>query len=162
CYFVADHHAAAIERPAPADAILLPVDLGRRRGANAGAALLDERLRRTFDVERHFLRHAAHRQIANQLELAGAGGLGALRLEGDGRELLHGEEVVALEVRIPLFVVRGDRRRIDRDVGFDRRDVLAVERDGAFGLAERAADRTDHHVLDGEAGGGVAAVDGPG
>src|SRR3954471_14468313 len=55
----------------------------RRRGRRADllAALLRlDRGRRSFDVQRHFLRHAVHRQVANQLEASLACRFCALRL----------------------------------------------------------------------------------
>src|SRR6516162_10130353 len=71
---VADHHAAVVERLVPLDAEVLPVDHGGggEAGLRAPGLALDAHGRRAQElgVEHHRLRHAAHRQVAGDLELA--------------------------------------------------------------------------------------------
>ena len=120
-----------------------------------------DRRRRPFHGQHDFLCRSANRQIADQFERAGAAGLDALRLEGDGRVIGGIEEVVAAQMAVALRVLRRDPVDVDPDVGFHRAHVLAVVLDRAGDRAELAADGRHHHVPHAEIGGGVRGIDGP-
>src|SRR5207244_4008730 len=85
---VTDHDAAAVERLAPRDAEVAPVELGDRlrTGADVPHRVLHGRTR-AFDVERHFARHAVEREVAGDAVAMVAGLLDLLRTEGHGRVL---------------------------------------------------------------------------
>ncbi len=161
--FVADHHAAAIQRAVPGEAPVLAVN--RRAGGRSHVQippLILDCLRGALDRERDFLRRPVHRQVADQLELARSAGFDAFRLEGQRRVLLHVEEIRAFQVLVTIFHARVDGGGVDGclDRGFRR--IGGIVLDAAGDLAELAFHVRDHHVADGELRRGVRRVDLPG
>jgi hypothetical protein len=91
------------DHPAVLQAPVAAIDRRGRQRAHPEILPLFQRRGRTLDVERDFLRHAVHREIARQLELAGAVRDGALGLERGRRELGDVEEVRGLQVLVARY-----------------------------------------------------------
>src|SRR5690606_16313155 len=147
-----------LERLVPGEAEVLAVDLGLGREAEdvlaprvgGGAAELD--------VEGDLLGHVPDGEVTDDLELV-AGVLGdPLAPEGDLRELVGREEVVAPEVSVAVGDPGVDARGLDDglDAGLER--VLGDD-DLALELAEVPADLAHHHVPDDEADPGVGLIE---
>src|SRR5690606_17427289 len=155
---LADQYATGLERLVPGEAEVLAVDLGLGREAEdvlaprvgGGAAELD--------VEGDLLGHVPDGEVTDDLELV-AGVLGdPLAPEGDLRELVGREEVVAPEVSVAVGDPGVDARGLDDglDAGLER--VLGDD-DLALELAEVPADLAHHHVPDDEADPGVGLIE---
>src|SRR6266849_10696344 len=119
-HLVAHDHAAPLDDAMPVHAEVLAVDARGGVGAHPAVALrVPDRLGRTLHLEDHLPRDVADGQIPHHVEALGPHVLYPLRLEGDGRELLGVEEVVAAQVVVAPGDARVDALRLDGDVRLD-------------------------------------------
>src|SRR4051812_44452450 len=100
---VSDENAAGLERCVPGEAEILAIDLGGCRQSNARVAPRVFACRgRSLDREHHAAAHSMDRELAGDGELSVSPALYALGGKAQGWELLHVEEVSALQVSIAL------------------------------------------------------------
>src|SRR5581483_3797980 len=162
-HLLAHDDAAGLERLVPAEAEVLPVDLGLGREADpepapgVGGAALEGQLERDGPGD------ALDREVALDGVAALAGVADRPALVGHGRPGLGVEEVAGAEVAVALLVAGVDAGRADRDRDRGFIGVLA-DLDGAGHVRETAPDLRDHQVADGEADLAVTGVErvGPG
>src|SRR5579885_227384 len=95
------------------------------------------------DLEHDFLRDAVDREVAGDIERVLAGFLPRLALERHRRELLDVEEIGGLEVLVARVARGVDGADVNRGFNGTLLEVVAVDRDGATELRERARHLAD-------------------
>src|ERR1700730_15460710 len=119
-YLLADQDAAGLQRSVPGQSEVFAVNLRGRRQPYAGVApgIFGGRSRSLYS-EHPVASNAANGQVSRDGQLSIRGALHAGGLEGQGRKLLHMEEVGAFQMRVALGVAGVDRCPVDR--GLDTR-----------------------------------------
>src|SRR5690606_4100341 len=159
-----DQDSAGFEGGIPVDAPVLAVDLGGAFEPDAGVAPRVDGGTGELDVEGDRSGLAPDGEIARYLVSIVALVLDPGRLEADLGILVHGEEVVAAEVGVPVLAAGVDRLGLDRDLTARAGGLLTVELERALELVEVATDLGDHGMAGHEAEAAVGGIDriGPG
>src|SRR5438128_3452495 len=113
-HLVANKNATGLKRRVPGQAVIFAVDLCCRRDRNSGIAprILGRR-GWPFSGKDNLARDAANGQVALDSQLSVPNKADARGLERQRRELLHVQEVLALQVRVALSIARLDRGSFD-------------------------------------------------
>src|SRR5690606_23044561 len=159
---LAYQHASRLECCVPVQTPVFTVD-GRAR--LEGNLIVSERIApgaEVFTLELDLLRDTTHRQLADQREPGAIHILDPCTLEGNGRIFVRIEEIGRAQVRVALFIIRGDRRRLSSAFGFDRREIVRIQAHDAFEVLEGATDLAESEVAHSESESRVRRIDGVG
>src|SRR5690606_7621031 len=133
---------------------------GRALEADAGLTPRVDGGSGELEVEGDGLGDTTDRQVSGDpVDVLVVGQLDAGRLEADLGMLVHGEEVAAPQVSVPICVAGVDRGDLDDQLGGRLGRVVAVDVEGPLELIEAAPHLGDHGVAGNEAGPAVGWVD---
>ncbi len=146
---VTNENAAGLEGSVPRQAEVLSVNLRDRRDCNSGVApWILRRWCWPFNRKADLAGNATDGQVAFDRQLSIPDDADALGFEVQGRELLHGKEIGALEVSIALVIASVNKSSLDRGLDARVREIRFIQRQSSRNFGELAFHIGDHHVFD--------------
>src|SRR5690606_15143916 len=156
-HLLGHEHATRFESGVPAHVPVLAIDRGGAFESHPGVAPRVDGGTQILDIELNGLGDTSNGQVTlDPVDGFVVRRLDRSRDELDRRVLLHGEEIVAAEVVVPILVAGVDRGRLDGHPATAVGGVLSVELQGAFELVEVASYLGNHGVAGHEAETAVA------